>query len=125
MDYSLPSSLLHGILLTRILEWVAIPFFGDLPDSGMGSNPGFPHCRQILYSLSHRACMLSCFSCVQLFVILWTVACQDPLSMGFSRQEHWSGLRCLSPGDLPNPGIKPESLKSPALTGRFFTPSTT
>ena len=37
----------------------------------------------------------------------WTVACQAPLSMGFSRQEYWSGLSCPSPGDLPNPGIKP------------------
>ena len=43
---------------------------------------------------------------------LMTVACQVPLSLGFSRQEHWSGLPCPSPGDLPNPGIKPES---PAL----------
>ena len=41
--------------------------------------------------------MLSCFSHVQLFVILWTVACQGPLSMGFSRQEYWSGLPCPSP----------------------------
>ena len=39
----------------------------------------------------------------------WTVACQAPLSMGFSRQEYWSGLPCPSPGDLPNPGIKPRS----------------
>ena len=51
-------------------------------------------------------CMLSHLSCVQLFVTLWTVACQAPLSMGFSRQEHWSGLLCPPPGDLPNPGIK-------------------
>ena len=42
----------------------------------------------------------------------WTVACQTPLSMGFSRQEYWSGLPFPSPGDLPNPGIEPES---PAL----------
>ena len=54
-------------------------------------------------------------SCVQFFVTPWTVACQAPLSMGFSRQEYWSGLPCLPPGDLPNPGIKPESLMSPAL----------
>ena len=55
---------------------------------------------------------------------LWTVACQTPLSMGFSRQEYWSGLSCPPPGDLPDPGIKPASLRSPALTGRFFTTST-
>ena len=49
---------------------------------------------------------------VQLFATPWTVACQAPLSMGFSRQEYWSGLPLPSPGDLPNPRIKP---RSPAL----------
>ena len=52
------------------------------------------------------------FSCVQLFVTLWTVAYQAPLSMGFSRQEQWSELQFPSPGELPNPGIEPQS---PAL----------
>ena len=54
-----------------------------------------------------------------------TVARQAPLSIGFSRQEYWSGLPCPSPGDLPDPGIEPTSLKSLALVGRFFTTSTT
>ena len=49
------------------------------------------------------------------------VACQASLSMGFSRQEHWSGLPLPSPGDLPNPGIKPLSPVSPTLAGGFFT----
>ena len=53
-----------------------------------------------------QACMLSHFSHVQLFVILWTAAGQALLSMGFSRWEHWSGLWCPSPGDLPDPGIE-------------------
>ena len=44
---------------------------------------------------------------------------------GFPRQEYWSGLPCPSPGDLPNPGIEPVSLTSPALAGRFFIPSAT
>ena len=65
--------------------------------------------------------MLSHFSHVQLFVTPWTVACQAPLSMGFSKQEYWSGLPCPPPGDLPNPGTEPESLMSPALAGGFFT----
>ena len=52
---------------------------------------------------------------------LWTVACQAPLSMEFSRQEYWSGFPCPPPGDLPDPGIEPRSLMSPALAGRFFT----
>ena len=56
---------------------------------------------------------------------LWTAACQAPQSMGFSRQEHWSGLLCPPPGDYPNPGFKPASLKSLASAGRFFTTSGT
>ena len=53
-----------------------------------------------------RVCVLSCFSHVQLCATLWTVALQAPSSMGFSRQEHWSGLLCPPPGDLPDPGIE-------------------
>ena len=67
------------------------------------------------------ACVLSCFSHVQLFATLCTVAHQAPLS----RQEYWNGLPFPSPGDLPNPGIEPKFLQSPALAGRFFTTSTT
>ena len=59
--------------------------------------------------------------CVQLFATLWTVACQAPLSLGFSRPEYWSGLPCPSSGDHPNPGIKSMSPVYPALTGGFFT----
>ena len=55
---------------------------------------------------------------VRLFVTPWTVALQAPPSMGFSRQEYWSGLPCPPPGDLPDPWIEPAS---PALTGGFFT----
>ena len=65
------------------------------------------------------------FSCVWHLATPWTVAYQDPLSMGFSRQEYWSGLPFPSPGDLPNPGIKPASLTSLALAGEFFTSSAT
>ena len=54
-------------------------------------------------------CMLSHFSCVQLFANLWSVARQAPLSRGFSRQEYWSGLPCPPLGDLPDSGIEPES----------------
>ena len=50
-----------------------------------------------------------------------TVACQTPLSMGFSRREYWNGLPVPSPGELPNPGIESTSLASPVLTSRFFT----
>ena len=70
-------------------------------------------------------CMLSHFSCVQIFATLWTVAHQAPLSIEFSQQEYWIGLRCLPLGDLPDPRIEPESLVSPALAVGFFTTSTT
>ena len=51
----------------------------------------------------------------------WAVAHQTALSMGFSRQLYWSGLLFPPPGDLPDPGIEPESPASPALVGGFFT----
>ena len=70
-------------------------------------------------SSSARAFVLRHFSHVRLLVILWT--CQAPLSMGFSGQEHWSGLPCPPPGDLPNPGMEPRSLMSPALSHVLFT----
>ena len=57
-----------------------------------------------------HVCLLSRFSCVWLFATPWTVACQAPLSMGFPRQEYWSGLPSPSPGDLPDPRVEPESL---------------
>ena len=76
--------------------------------------------------LSYAAfvCVLSLISYVQLFTTLWTIACQAPLSMEFSRQEYWSGLPCPSPRDLPNPGIEPMSLVPPALAGKIFTTET-
>ena len=58
---------------------------------------------------------------VRLFMTPWTVALQAPLSMGFSRQEYWSGWPSPPTVDLPKPGIKPRSPVSPALKGRFFT----
>ena len=71
-------------------------------------------------------CRLSCFSHVQLFCDpCGTVAHQLPLSTGLVWQEYWSRLPCPSPGNLPDPGIKPTSLMSSALAGRFFTTSTT
>ena len=76
-------------------------------------------------TLTLFVCVLSRFSRIWLFVTPCSVAFQAPLSMGFSRQEYWSGLPCTSPGDLPKPGIKPLCLMSPALTGRFFTTGST
>ena len=65
--------------------------------------------------------VLSYFIHIQLFATVWTVAHWAPLSMGFSRQEYWSGLPCLPPRDLLNPRIEPTSLISAASAGGFFT----
>ena len=70
-------------------------------------------------------CTKSLQLCVPLFEIPWTVARQAPLSMGFPRQEYWSGLSCPPPGDLPDPKVEPASLMSPALADGFFTTSAT
>ena len=82
----------------------------------------FPWCKH-----SHHVCALSHFSRILLFATPWTVAPQAPLSMGFSRQEYWSGLPCPPPGDLPNPGIEPTSpaLKADSLpSGHWGSPNT-
>ena len=64
----------------------------------------------MLYTLIvYSTCMLEHFRYVHLFVTLQTAAFQAPLSVGFFKQAYWSGLPCPPPGDLPNPGIKPES----------------
>ena len=83
--------------------------------------PGKSHfCSLEAEFLLQESSMLSHFSHAQLFTTLWI-----PLSMGFSRQEFWSGFPCLPPGNLPDPGIKPESLTSPALAGEFLTTTAT
>ena len=131
MDCSPPSSSAHGILQVRILEWVAISF------SRRSSQPRdwtrIPHTAggfftvwttreaQEYWSVCVCVCVWNHFSHVQLFTTLWTIVCQAPLSMGFSRQEYWSGFPFSSPGDLPNPGIEPSFLTSPALVGVSFT----
>ena len=96
IDGGLPGSPVPGILQGRILEWVAI------------SSSNTWKWKVKVKSLS----------CVRHLATPWTVAYQAPLSMGFSREEYWSGLPFPSPVDLPDPGIEP---KTPALAGRFFT----
>ena len=66
---------------------------------------------------------MCCAKSLQLCLTLCDPILLSPLSMGFSRQEYWSGLPCAPPGDLPHPGIEPASLMSPALAGRFSTTS--
>ena len=89
----------------------------SLPVLGYNSSDPLPHSTRfpIMYM---QACMLSS---IWLFLTPWTIVCQAPPSMGFSRQQVWSRVPFPSPGDLPNLGIKPPSPASPALAGRFFT----
>ena len=65
----------------------------------------------------HETLTINCCLVSPLCPTSWTAARQAPLSMGFPRQEHWSGFPIPPPGDLPDPGIKP---RSPALAGGFF-----
>ena len=95
--------------------------------AALGASVGRKHTvsKQWLLLTVFSVCVCVCVSSlshVWLFVTLWTADHQHPLSMGLSWQEYWSGLTCPSPGDLPDPGIKPASPVSPALAGRFFTP---
>ena len=71
-----------------------------------------------------RTNVLSRYAFVRLFATPRTAARQAPLSMGFARQEYWSGVPFPSPGHLPHPGIEPASFMSPALAGSFLTVST-
>ena len=76
------------------------------------------------WEMKRPVCVLSQFTCIWLLVTLWTVACQAPLSMGFSRQEHWSGLPGPYPRALSDSAMAPTSPVPPALAGRFFTSTT-
>ena len=107
--YSLGKNLLSTHRLQGMETW-------DVPSMGL---------QLALLPLCVRACMLHRFSRVRLSATPWTAAHQAPLFLGFSRQEYWTGLPCPPPGDLPDPGNKPEALTSPALAGGFFTTSAT
>ena len=105
MDCSLSGSSIHGIFQATVLEWGAIAF------SIHSSNP------------YQNQALLCTKSCPTLRPYGHTTRLLYP--WGFSRQEYWSGLPFPTPGDLPDPGIEPESLTSPALAGGFFTSSAT
>ena len=82
-------------------------------------------CESFDIDIIHACVHAKLLQCVWLFVTLWTMAHQTPLSMEFSGNEYWSGLPFPPPGDLPDPGIEPASVTSPALAGKFFTTSAT
>ena len=119
MDCSPPSSSVHGILQARILEWVAISSsrgYSQPRDRTRSCLAGgfftteSPEKIKINYTSIkiNMACGLVSESCPT-FLTPWTLVCQAPLSMGFSRQQYWNGLPFPSPGNLPNPGIEPGS----------------
>ena len=86
-----------------------VPYARDWPERQFSISTLFIYfCMYVLWVLNH-------FSHVWFFVILWTVARHAPLFMEFSRHEHWSGLPCPPPGDLPDPGIKRLFPLAPAL----------
>ena len=116
MDISLPGSSIHGIFQARVLEWSAIAFSNGSSRPGDGSRISCIARRVFTTEPLGKplcVCTLSHFSHVRLFATLWTVAHQDPLSTGFSRQEYWSGLPCPPPGDLLNLETEPLSPASP------------
>ena len=125
--YCLPSwNLFSSGFHDTVLSWFTSYFCGcSLSFTFFFPNPKYQCSQEALSVFLLCACMLSHFSRVWLFVTLWTIAHQVPLSMGFSRQEYWSGLPCSPPGDLPNPGIKSASLMSSSLVGGSFTTSAT
>ena len=97
--------------------WVGLFVTCNQINSFLIKSPGpfLPFCFSAFRMVNECTCILSHFSCVQLCVALWTVALQALLSIGFSRQEYWSGLLLPPPRDLPNTGIEPSSPASPAL----------
>ena len=100
--------LLRSCLLICFIIWWQVPF-GEQPHKYPYTLCPFKEVHLHTCSLDLFAgCVLSHFSRVWLFATLWAVACQSPLSMGFSRQEYWSGLLCPPPGTLPDPVIELE-----------------
>ena len=115
-------------LVVFVSSFLSSPFYHPaviLPPDVWSPYDSLPS-KSVLKNLKlHLPCVPSHFSWVWLFATPWTIAHQAPLSMGCSRQEYWSGLPCLPPGDLPNPGTELPSLVSPALADGFFTISAT
>ena len=126
MDCSPPGSSVHWILQARILEWVPIYNFRGSSWPRDQTHVSCVSCtgRWILHCFTWEApeellkVKVKSLSRVRLFATPWTVAYQAPPSMGFFRQEYWSGFPFPSPGDLPNPGVEP---RFPALEANALT----
>ena len=121
VDCSLPGSCVPGILQSRILHLVAISFSKESCWPGNQTGLSSPSLQADSWptELQGKPKSERC-SVVSHSATPWTVVHQAPLSMEFSRQEYWNGLPFPSPGDLPDPGIKPMFPESPALADGFF-----
>ena len=98
-----------------MMQWeedlISVVFLPPKPISPVKSWENMTNSKWVSFNkISGRASVLSCFSRVRLCATPWAAACKTPLSMGFSKKEYWSGLPCLPPGHLPDPGIQPASL---------------
>ena len=130
--YKLSTFALHQELICCLCQTHAPSFPFSITSPSYSLTSIQPLCWFLYYGKWVFSCTFMCksvslreggfmFGRVWLFATPWTVACQAPLSTEFSRQEYWSGLPFPMPGDIPNPGIEPTSLVSPALADRFFT----
>ena len=109
----LNSSLRMSLINNRDAIWSGVIIEELKPITGVGGS-------EMNWEIWIDLCVRQSLSYVWLFATPWTIAHQALLSREFSRQEYWSGLPFPTPGDLPNPGIKPAYLASPTLAGRFF-----
>ena len=119
--------LIQVLMVSRALAGTALGIWALSPSKYSVSLPASERCMppaQSPQTLVVIMCVPALQSCPTLCD---SMDCRPPgsLSMGFSRQEYWSGLPCPPPGDLPDPGIEPKSLRSPALAGKLFATSAT
>ena len=119
--------LIQVLMVSRALAGTALGIWALSPSKYSVSLPASERCMppaQSPQTLVVIMCVPALQSCPALCD---STDCRPPgsLSMGFSRQEYWSGLPCPPPGDLPDPGIEPKSLRSPALAGKLFATSAT
>ena len=129
IDGSPPGFPVPGILQARTLEWVAISFSNAWKWKAKVKLLSHVWLLVTPWTVAHQAPLSMGFSRQEYWSGVplpspWTVVNQAPLSMGFSRQDYWSGLLFPPSGDLPDPGIKPTSYVSPVLAGEFFTAET-
>ena len=109
----------QGLCTSSLLVWSILILNKFTFNSHISFRP-LPYSYTLIVNFSD--CFVQSLSPVQLFVTWWAATCQAPLSMGFCREEHWSGLPCPPLRDLPHPGFNPASPSSPVLASGFLPP---